>query len=665
MPRARERPPLGARLRAALDATADAAQNGYRAISPADFKMPSLTAAATRVTKTRAGDFRRLEQPWQRRALQYYEMTPEAHFAATYQGNMMSQVRLYVAKIDGTEREEIDDEKIVAYLDRVHDPGSPERSELQRSFGRLMLLTGEGYLLASGTGDEDEPEAWEFVSTSELRVDADGRLRRFKAPGGAGVVYEVPADDVDSDEAFKLLDDMQAVAYRMWRPSPKHSAMADSPMQGVLDLFEELLLLQMAVRARVRSRLSSAGLLILDESISLPALDGRADQANPREDRLMKMMIDHMMKPIADEGSASAVVPFMLRTAVEEGRSIKDLALHLRFSDPNETYRETGLRTECIERIATGMDFPADILKGTGDMTHWNAWQVDEQVAKTLIFPICGLLCANITDSYLRPALKADNVKDWQDYVVWYDPAAIIAHPDQSAAARELYDRGELTGLLLRDAHGWSGEEDKPDDEEVIEWMAKDKRDPVLFKTGEPAPEPMLGPDGMPLPLKEGEIPPTNGQGPNQPQEKDAAMTQKKPPPTPVAASAAPILTTQILGASEAALDRARELAGSRLRPYQRRCGECFEGLEAVPNTALVAALGQDGLEKMEAPAPTELVAGATRTFQATLRRMGLTDEWAATIGDAVEAHAARTLLEEEPGLPASFVNLVTRTERA
>lgn len=629
-----------------------------RWFSPEGLKLPSLTAAATKVVKSDGTKFRRLEQAWQRRALTYYEMTPEAHFAATYQGNMMSQIRLYPAKLDGTEREETDDEKILEFVNRIHDPGSPERSEMQRSFGRLMLLTGEGYLLATGTGDKELPESWEFVSTAELRVDADGRLRRFAAPGGMGIVYETPDGEAE-DDAFELLDEQEAVAYRMWRPSPKHSALADSPMQGVLDLFEELLLLQMAVRARVRSRLTSAGLLILDESISLPVpVDASADPRDLREDPLFRAMTTHMMKPIADEGSASAVVPFMLRTGVEEGRSIKDLALHLRFSDPNETYRETGLRTECIDRIATGMDFPAEILRGTGDLTHWNAWQVDEQVAKTLIFPVCALLCSNLTDSYLRPALRDAGIEDWQDYVIWYDPAAIITHPDQSANARELYDRGELDGDLLRDAHGWSGEEDAPDDEFVIKWMAKEKKDPQLFLTGEPTPAaPQLGPDGQPIPG-----PGQNGQAPI-----DSAATDKVPPPEPLFASGARVRTSQITGAAEIALDRARELAGSRVRSRAPSCAECFEGMETVPNAQLVAALGPEKLAAIGAPAAPDLVRGGASLLASVLEgpRFGLSHEWAVELQEAVEAHAARTLLDEDASMPEGFAHLLARTERA
>jgi hypothetical protein len=47
-----------------------------------------------------------------------------------------------------------------------------------------------------------------------------------------------------------------AVAYRLWRRHPRYSMLADSTMQGVLDLCEELVLLTQAVRARARSRLA-------------------------------------------------------------------------------------------------------------------------------------------------------------------------------------------------------------------------------------------------------------------------------------------------------------------------------------------------------------------------------------------------------------------------
>ena len=208
----------------------------------------TLTASAEKATRQNAPAMRRLIQPWQSRALTYYDLIGELKFAAQFYARMLTPLQLFAAEKvlndDGT----IDvvptkDKAAIAHLERIQDPGGG-RQGLLGAYGRLMFLTGESYLLC--TKDEDDVEQWEFLSTDELRVQGNTYVR-YKAPSlPAELLKEAP------DDAYEPIGGQDAVVYRIWQRHPRFSHLADSTMLGVLDIAEELLLLTQAVRARAK-----------------------------------------------------------------------------------------------------------------------------------------------------------------------------------------------------------------------------------------------------------------------------------------------------------------------------------------------------------------------------------------------------------------------------
>ena len=81
-----------------------------RYFSPHASQISSLTAAAQRVAVGQGPSFERLGQPWQRKALSYYDLAGECRYSAKFHANALSQVRLFPARMDGTEIEETDDQ---------------------------------------------------------------------------------------------------------------------------------------------------------------------------------------------------------------------------------------------------------------------------------------------------------------------------------------------------------------------------------------------------------------------------------------------------------------------------------------------------------------------------------------------------------------------------
>lgn len=619
----------------------------------------SLTASGTKIDRKQADSMRRLIQPWQSRAFAYYDILGEIKYAAQFYSRALSNLRLFVGQIDDQgEVEEVDnDPNLQEFLERIRDPGGG-RSNLLAAYGRLMFLAGECYLFVSKNPDTDE-EQWEMLSTDELRVTAGGYIR-YTAPSMEAQNFAVADDD-----AYEPVDDKTAVGYRLWKRHPRYSLLADSTMQGVLDLCEELVLLTQAVRARARSRLAGSGILFLSEDFGPGPVEVAPDE-DPAEDPFLEVLTEAMTLPMVEEGTASAVVPLLVRGSTE---AIQNGVRHLQIIDPVQLYPETGLRRECIERIAMGLDLPPEILLGMTDANHWTAWMVDEQTWKAHLQPVAQQLCDDLTSAYLRPALKQAGINNWEDYTVGYDAAAIINHPDRTKDAKDLYDRRAIGKTTLRDTAGFQ-DEDAPTDDELNEMLGVALRDASLAVDGiptvrggviEPQPGELVSKsptggetgaqpkaDQTPGAVEPG--PPTNGK-PTQPQ--DVVNTT-------LGSMNGELLTAKILGAADLACHRAREAAGNRLRSYANRDPDILKLIDGVKPSQIAPTLGPEKVRQLKAPNEKQLAEGAGHLLAETLPLWGINPDIAQLLGERIEQHVARTLYQTHPGpLPQSFTSYI------
>lgn len=636
-------PPLP--RRSTTTSTALATRPRRAIVSKAGSRRPisELTAAAVRVNRKRAGEYRRLIQPWQMRALSYYDLVGECWNSAQFYSRSLKQVRLFVAERDENgELKETENEEVKGELARIQDPGGGGYSRLLDAYGRLMFLCGEGYFLVTNPDGDDE--SWEFVSSDELRINGEGSYTRFAAPSlPAQLLRDVP------DTAYKPIGD-EALVMRVWRPHPRYSALADSPVRAVLDLLEELVLLTLAVRARAKSRLAANGILFLPDGLSQAPLEAVGDE-DPMLDPFLEDLIEQIVSPIENPGSAAAVAPAIIRGPDDLGEKIKLIQI----SNPLETYPEQGLRTEAVKRYAIGIEMPAEMLTGTGTVNHWGAWLIDEQAARQYIFPMCQDLCDNLTSVYLRPTLREANVADWERYVIGYDASAVVAHPDRAKDARELHDRLVISDKALRDANDFN-DSDAPDLDELNRRIGVKLKDASLATGGEYDPgtttqinadEEQTGEEGAPQSGAEVDA----GAPEGIPEDAGDASSMRARTSTPERDA----LIGRVLGLCAAGVIRGRQLAGSRLRARIQHANGSLEmsltpadELANVPNEELARALG---VEWVRSHAGTEktLVNGATAGIDELLRIWGYDEQGAAGLCDLVLTHAARTLYGHMP----------------
>ncbi len=637
-----------------------------RISSPVDYRGPSLTAAGVRLGKKEAEQQRRLIQPWQARAFSYYHQLGEIHYASQFYARSLATLELfageYIEQKDGRKvLEPTDDPTAVELLDRIQDPGGG-RSGLLGAYGRLMFVAGEALLLCTRDVDTDE-ESWEMLSTHELRVIGPNTFMRYKAPSLLAEDYQQP-----SENDYEPITANEAVVYRLWKRDVEFSALADSPMQPVLDIAEELLILTRAVRARAKSRLAGPGLLFIDDKIMPPPLEVVGDE-NPQEDPLFEKLTEAIITAIADEGSPSGVSPIIVRVPVPDGKKLSDLVYHLQVIDPMQLYPETGLRRECIERLAIGMDLPAEILTGTGDINHWGAWQVDESAWKAHIQPVANQLVDDLSAAYFRPSLRAAGVKDPMRFAIGYDASAAINHPDRGKDASDLYQARAIGKHAYREAKGFD-DEDAPTEDELNEMIGVAVRDGSLAVYGIPS---KIGLGGLELAPGEIETGPKGGD-PGGIEKAPAGATtgaevEKGPPPEPTGDNPLPetvlgsnaAAAARILAAADLGLLRAREVAGNRIRSLAKKDDEMAAEIKGKRAGDLAFILGRERLHALGVTSERDLVVGARELIEDALRLWRLDEAAVGQLVTMIEEHAARTLYERQPApLPPVFHHYVS-----
>jgi len=562
----------------------------------------------------------RLALPWQQMALFFTSVVPELQYASTFYARMLEKIRIFPAyRLPDDKTEPIEDGLPVEVLDRIQDPGGG-RKQLQYRYGKCMMVTGECYLFGRNLGpDAKGPEVWSIVWREKLRFDGDGRVTHMLAP-------QVPMDTLNfNDSNYRALPAGTAEAYRMWTPALRFSGWASSPMEGIAQVAEELLKLTAAVEATATSRLVKSKLLFLPSEMESPPLDSDGDE-DPAQSPWLQDLIGHMTTAIENPSAPESLGPFITYMDGELIGLIRDIDLH----NPDIDYLEKDLRDECIRRINRGLDLPPEVVEGMSDSNHWAAWAITEDMWRSHGEPKAQQFCSDLAEAYLRPALREAGFERWDEVVVDFDASGVVVNPDRSDDANEAYDRGELSGVGLRVMKNIP-EEFAPSEEEHLEYLAIKKV--------------VIGPDGKPVPFTERAVAQAQGEDVN------PGDIPGPPAGEPGDVSEGTNLPASAFqAAAQMALQRCREVAGSRLRNSKKACPDCIAGVADVESALVASALGADGLAQMQAH-PSQLVAGGASSLRGLLIEWGNTPEAADGVCRLIEQHAARTLLQERPSI--------------
>lgn len=413
---------------------------------------------------------------WQAEAWGMLDSVGELEFYRQWKANAMSRCTLWVGE------ETIEDgEKVVK---PTSDPvanaalsalfgGTDGQAQMLSIMGGHIAIPGETWLcgLPEPSDDPDGPDQWRVLSHSEV-TDQPGQWVIERGDGVQETYYDTP----ERPEVFMA---------RIWNPHPAKWVHATSAVRGALPILRVLLGLSKRVGRDIDSRLAGAGLLVVPSEITLHAPrhadDTEGDGADPDIDPLLADMIESMTTAMADPGDVSAVMPVMLKAPGEYLKYIK----HLTFATPFDERTEE-LTDRHIQRLATSLACPAEVLTGMADVNHWTGWLTDENAIKMYLEPDLGIITHGLTTKYLWPAMQGDaDVFDTglRRFRIMGDTSALRTRPNRSAEANSGHERIVITDAAYAREVGF-----EPDD--LLDPASDEFRRRTLMRlaaTGDPA----------------------------------------------------------------------------------------------------------------------------------------------------------------------------------
>jgi hypothetical protein len=469
----------------------------------------ALVSAATLVRQETLRSIAK-RKDWQTQAWDMYDEVGEFHSAVNWLGHSLSRCRLYVGELpdDATQGDPTPttDDRAQQPLDELFGGPSGHPGMLSRLAVHLTV-PGESYVIGL---DLDAPDANAPAPDGTAQPTPLGPDGEPLAPASERrwlVASQEEFDTKDGKTTVRLPDaDRQvqvdvdkSTVIRLWRPHARKAWDADSPARACLPALRELVTTSARINADLESRLAGAGILVVPASASV-ARTGPADTSNPDageqlvDDPDYATLIEAIVTPISDRESASAVVPVLMRVDDESVDKVK----HISFSTKLDE-RVQALRDGAIRRLALGLDVPPEVLLGMTDANHWTGWQIEESAVKISIEPLLGLICAALTEHYLRPALVALSVPNPERYVVAYDVSELVLRPNRFEQALKLWHDGLVGDKAVLREGGFS-EDDVPTSTEqarnlliklVVAGVPPETAAPYLAVLGLSAPTPI------------------------------------------------------------------------------------------------------------------------------------------------------------------------------
>jgi hypothetical protein len=404
--------------------------------------LQHITAAATRILTSRKGSSGTGKGLGSYHAIAWdlYESVPEVGTYADWISNTLSGALLFAGKRrpDGTV-EPAPDGSRAAELVASMAGGIDGQSEMLGAFGTHLAVTGEAWLVILPDPDAESfaDDRWVVLSTEEVTVQRG----KIKAQVGLDEI-EIPEYDPEA-----VQDSDAPVAIRVWKPSPRRHWESTSPVLRSIVVLEELRLLNAAVSAIARSRITGRGVLLVPAGTRFPSTPGQ-EQA---EDSLLDTFIEVASTAIREPESAAATVPILLEVPGDLISGVK----WLQFSSEFDSIA-IELRDEAIRRFATGADVPAEMLLGLGDSSHWNAWSITAEALKTGAEPKLSLICQALTTQWLRPLLEAEGDPESGEWLVWYDTSPLRSSSNKGSSALEAFKLGIISGCAARRELGFT-----------------------------------------------------------------------------------------------------------------------------------------------------------------------------------------------------------------
>lgn len=573
------------------------------------------------------------KEGWQDEAFDNFDELGIIKAPVWWSGNAMSKLKLYAAvrPIDDPEGAPIpvaDTESGIpsnlasyaqAEIERLKSPFGG-RAEILRMLQMNLEIAGLGWLVCIGATSSMQPdplnpggqleiltpERWDIRSIREVEERGEGRQAQT-------IVHDRPGDT-----GYTLKPD-QDEAIAIFQRNPGWSALADCHMRGVLTDCNSLVLLQNEVQAESKSRQSNGILLMPNGLRQGPTIVTQDDGgAEATVDPAVEDLSDALIAPIEDPSAAESVVPLVIFGERDDLKEVRHISL------ARDTTAVLEARIEARKvGIAEGLNLPPEVVRGHMGTTYANASQIDQDTYDDYLGPRVNLICDGFTTGFLQPHLLDAGFPPElvERIIVAGDPYDMIDTADPAEFADEGINLNTISAEAWRRLKGFS-EDDAP---EPLEQLLR-----AFFhiRTFDPGLVDAIVKDVIPelkIPTPAGESAPVDSglkiaasaeiasglqlllaaaqaQGAKQIAARASGALAKRAPGHALAAIDRD-LRTKVLTAANAAMNRALERAGTRLKVKDKAHHEALRTVNPIyaaqflgPAQVQAAGFTDDGL---------------------------------------------------------------------
>ncbi|WP_280421157.1 hypothetical protein [Nocardia carnea] len=479
--------------------------------------VSALTAASApvpphrwgKVTKTAVGGDR---ADWQAEAWNLLDLVGELSFAMLWKTALLSRFRLVASDLDpetGKPTGKTENKAAQQIVSRIAG-GATGQSQMLGRLAPLMMIPGEAWLAIIYPDGEEQ---WLILSKDEIKSRGDD--------------IEIIRED---GTKYVLVEETDSIS-RIWRPDPRCSWLAWSPVKAALPVLRRMVRMEQNIEGAGKSRQAGNGILLLPSEVSMPTAPpptGATDPDAPNlpppapasqfvtAGQIREALQQAMSTAISDPSSAEAMVPIILQVAGQWVDKVRHIKFDSEVSEKSQAALEAGTK-----RLAITLDMPPEALLGMADLNHWSLRGVEEEGIRWHAAPEMEIICDAFTRELMQPLINDPTV------VVWYDTADVDAEPDHTEKVRQ----GFLDGVATAEAYARElglGEDDQYDLTTKEGWAAwvtdRVRNDATLFPILRPlleafvtnmptlpAPAPAAvpaGPAGTPIELEPGRAEP-------------------------------------------------------------------------------------------------------------------------------------------------------------
>lgn len=424
-------------------------------------KPSGVIASASEVRTRKALSDAKRNNSWQQEAWRFYDTIGEYRYTIDWLGAMVGKTRLYAGHIneEGVV-EELTDGPIFEYVEDLFG-GPAAKAETMRQLGIHFSVAGEATIIGTSrevTDGEFVDSGWYVAASSEVTAFGEEPYQKYRVNG-----VEVPGD--------------AHVAVRIYQPHPMRFGESNSASRAALGILAELEGLTAHTMAQINSRLSSAGVWLLSDELTLPTRQTGEDEevavADSTPDEVIATLMSAASAALRNPGSAEALIPIVLTAPA----SAIEASKYVTFWTPLDEHAKE-LRDESLRRLGLAMDVPPEVLTGVAETNHWAAWASDESGIKAHGEPLAARITQALTEGLLWKYARSlegeypDIAQNYDTFVIAADTSAMRLRPNRAKEALELYDRGELSARALIRETGFD-EGDMPTEEEYRTWITR------------------------------------------------------------------------------------------------------------------------------------------------------------------------------------------------